>query len=92
MTADPQAIAACLGLHETTVRGLQARGYLLEFDLTEAEVRERLYCAHLAQTGRYSAGEDRAGDDLRGLELHVMSSALDEVERHGGDRVRETAR
>ena len=39
-------IAACLGLEEATIRRLQARGYLLSFDLSEAEIRERLYHAH----------------------------------------------
>ena len=39
-------MAACLGLDETLVRRLQARGYLLAFDLSEAEIRAGLYRAH----------------------------------------------
>jgi hypothetical protein len=39
-------MAACLGLDEPLIRRLQARGYLLAFDLSEAEIRERLYRAH----------------------------------------------
>jgi hypothetical protein len=39
-------MVACLGLDEALVRRLQARGYLLAFDLSEAEIRERLYHAH----------------------------------------------
>jgi hypothetical protein len=39
-------IAACLGLEEATLRRLQARGYLRTLDLSEAEIRERLYRGH----------------------------------------------
>jgi hypothetical protein len=39
-------MAACLRLDEALIRRLQARGYLLNFDLSEAEIRERLYRAH----------------------------------------------
>ena len=39
-------VAACLGLDEATLRRLQARGYLRTFDLSEAEIRERLYRGH----------------------------------------------
>jgi hypothetical protein len=38
--------AACLGLDDAIVRRLQARGYLLTFELSEAEIRERLYRGH----------------------------------------------
>ena len=48
MASDPQFIAACLDLDENIIRQLQARGHLLDFDLTEVEVRQRLYDAHLA--------------------------------------------
>lgn len=41
-----QDLAACLGLEETQIRKLQARGYLLALALHPAEVRERLYHAH----------------------------------------------
>ncbi len=39
-------MAACLGLEEALLRRLQARGSLLAFDLSEAEIRERLYQGH----------------------------------------------
>jgi hypothetical protein len=48
-------MAACLGLDETLIRRLQARGYLLNFDLSEAEIRERLYRAHRRYQLRRSA-------------------------------------
>lgn len=52
-------IAACLGLDEATIRRLQARGYLLTLDLTEAEARERLYRAHC----RHLLSRERRGRD-----------------------------
>jgi hypothetical protein len=52
MATDTHSIAACLGVDEDTIRRLQARGYLLRFDLTEREVRRRLYDAHLAHLRR----------------------------------------
>jgi hypothetical protein len=36
-----------LGLDETTIRRLQAHGYLSRFALAEPEIRQRLYRAHL---------------------------------------------
>ena len=42
MTSDPRVIAARLGIDESTVRQLQARGHLLRLDATDAEIRERL--------------------------------------------------
>jgi hypothetical protein len=39
-------MAACLGLDEALLRRLEARGYLLGFDLSELEIRERLYHGH----------------------------------------------
>jgi len=45
--ADPEAIAAVLHIDESVVRRLQARGYLQSFALTNAEVRRRLYLAHI---------------------------------------------
>ena len=57
MTADPRTIAARLGIDEPAVRRLQARGYLLRLDATEAEIRERLLVAHLLATRRPSRGE-----------------------------------
>jgi hypothetical protein len=40
--------AARLGLDETTIRWLEARGYLRRLPPTEAEIRARLYHARLA--------------------------------------------
>jgi hypothetical protein len=57
MTTDPRTIAVRLGIDEATVRELQARGYLLRLDATEAEIRERLLIAHLGATRHPSRGE-----------------------------------
>ena len=46
MATDPRIIAARLGVDELTIRRLQARGHLLRFDVTEAQVRERLLAAN----------------------------------------------
>jgi hypothetical protein len=43
---DARTIAARLGIDETVVRRLQARGYLLSLPLDEREIRERLLRAH----------------------------------------------
>jgi hypothetical protein len=43
---DVRTIAARLGIDETQVRRLQARGYLLSLPLEESEIRERLFRAH----------------------------------------------
>lgn len=48
MARDPRTIAARLGIGETTVRRLQARGYLETLVVTDAEIRARLYRAHEA--------------------------------------------
>jgi hypothetical protein len=56
MRPEAQRVAARLGLDEPTIRRLQARGYLSGPALSEPEIRERLYDAHLSylrsQTGR----------------------------------------
>jgi hypothetical protein len=43
---DTRTIAARLGIDETLVRRLQARGYLLSLSFDEQEIRERLLRAH----------------------------------------------
>ena len=48
VVANAHLIAVCLGVDESAVHRLQARGYLLVFDLTALEVRERLYRGHVA--------------------------------------------
>ena len=47
MATDVRTIAVRLGIEPALVRRLQARGYLLRLDLTEREIRERLFRAHL---------------------------------------------
>jgi hypothetical protein len=47
VTTDPRTIAARLGIDESTVRKLQARGHLLRLDATDAEIRQRLLVANL---------------------------------------------
>ena len=46
MTSDPRTIAARLGVDEQCVRRIQARGHLLRLDLSETDIRERLYAAN----------------------------------------------
>jgi hypothetical protein len=48
MATDPRTIAARLEIGETSVRRLQARGYLRRLTLSDAEIRHRLYRAHRA--------------------------------------------
>jgi hypothetical protein len=55
MGTEARTVAARLGIDETVVRRLQARGHLLTLP-TDAEIRRRLYRAHL----RFAvAGESR---------------------------------
>jgi hypothetical protein len=48
MQTHPDQVAARLGLDETTVARLRAHGQLERLALTQPEIRERLYRAHLA--------------------------------------------
>jgi hypothetical protein len=56
MRTEPERVAARLGLDGRTIRRLRARGHLSRLALSEQEIRERLYQAHLAylrsQAGR----------------------------------------
>ncbi len=56
MRPQPHSVAARLGLDETTIRRLRARGHLPRLALTEPEIRERLYHAHLAHALAHAAG------------------------------------
>jgi hypothetical protein len=47
MRPEPHEVAARLGLDATTIRRLEACGYLSRLALMEAEISERLYRAHL---------------------------------------------
>jgi hypothetical protein len=49
--ADAAWIATRLGLSEEVVRRLQRRGVLSRFDLSDAEIRRRLYEANVRGTG-----------------------------------------
>lgn len=46
-STEPLQIAAALGVPVSIVRRLQHRGILVDFDLTNLEVRERLWRAHM---------------------------------------------
>jgi hypothetical protein len=46
-STEPLQIAAALGVAVSIVRRLQHRGILVDFDLTNLDVRERLWCAHM---------------------------------------------
>ena len=48
MRPEPHQVAVRLGLGEATIGRLQALGYLGRLALSEPEIRERLYRAHLA--------------------------------------------
>jgi hypothetical protein len=48
MQPHPDQVAARLGLDETTIARLQALGQLERLALTQPEISERLYRAHLA--------------------------------------------
>jgi hypothetical protein len=58
VTADARTIAARLGIDETQVRRLQARGYLLSLPFEDSEIRERLFCAHAAYAAVQPGGAD----------------------------------
>ena len=51
-----RTIAARLGIDETLVRRLQARGYLLSLPFDEQEIRERLLRAHCVYVAGAGAG------------------------------------
>ena len=55
---DARTIAARLGIDETQVRRLQARGYLLSLPLEQWEIRERLFCAHATYAAARPGGTD----------------------------------
>ncbi len=61
MTTDPRTIAARLGVDELIVQRLQARGYLLRFDADEAEVRTRLFAAHVRARSPRGTSPKREG-------------------------------
>jgi TolB protein len=66
---DSAQIARRLGLSEQLVRRLQARGALRRFELSEAEIRRRLYEGHLAcsSAGRRSDGASKREGKMRKL-------------------------
>jgi hypothetical protein len=63
-----ERVATRLGLDETTIARLQARGQLERLALTEPDIRERLYRAHLAYLrARTRCTEASGGANGRGL-------------------------
>jgi len=48
--SDARLIAERLGVPQEAVRGVQRHGFLRRLDLTDAEIRERLWRAHLVHT------------------------------------------
>ena len=58
---EPGEVAKRLGFGEITIARLDARGHLSRLALTEAEIRERLYHAHLAHV-LSRAGGNRVRD------------------------------
>ena len=65
MTSDPHTIAARLGIDELAIRRLQARGYLLRFDCSEADVRERLFTANVRLLSAHDAPPPPEGNRPR---------------------------
>jgi hypothetical protein len=59
---EPHQVAARLGFDATTIRRLEACGYLSRLALTDAELRERLYHAHLAIYPQHLAGRKEPGE------------------------------
>ena len=59
---DARTIAARLGLPEAVVRAVQRHGVLRRLDLDDAEIRERLWRAHLL---RQSSGSDVPREEKR---------------------------
>jgi len=49
---DAEAVAKRLGLTEAVIRRLRARGKLQRLALRDADIRERLYAAHVAFSTR----------------------------------------
>jgi hypothetical protein len=60
---DPGRIAERLGLPQEAVRSAQRRGFLLRLDYDEAEIRERLWQAHLAFVRRRQRSESAHEDE-----------------------------
>ena len=57
---DPREIAARLGISQSAVRRLQARGILRQFDLGADEVRLRLWLGHQLDVQRLVMGRQLA--------------------------------
>jgi hypothetical protein len=56
VTLEARLIAERLGLPQEAVRNVQRRGFLRRLDLSDAEIRERLWRAHLAFVRRRGRG------------------------------------
>ena len=75
MRPEPHRVALRLGLGEATIRRLQARGYLRRLALSEPEIRERLYRAHLAYLrGGEPAAKEAAAAEPSSSRLAPTSS------------------
>ena len=66
MRTDPELIAARLGIDTPHVQRLQARGHLTRLELSDAEIRERLYTAHVHATLAQRPGASAARGGLDG--------------------------
>jgi hypothetical protein len=74
MDIDAHQIAARLGVTELRVHRLRRRGYLHTLDVTEGQIRQRLYAAARAYALR-SGGEADADEGVRGANA-VQSGEL----------------
>jgi hypothetical protein len=90
MGPEPDRVAERLGLDETTIARLRERGHLTRLTLTEFEIRERLYRAHLAHLLTRAGG--RRGGRGRSTSLCVLVAMLALVVPHSASAVATGAR
>jgi hypothetical protein len=84
MGPDPHRVATRLGLDEATIARLETRGHLTRLEVTEREIRERLFRAHLAHLLRRVGG----GQGVRGrTTLCVLVAVLAIVAPHSAGAV-----
>ena len=72
MRTDPELIAARLGIDAAHVQRLQERGYLTRLELSEAEIRERLYTAHVRAVAPVGASATPRAQESSGPENRVV--------------------
>jgi hypothetical protein len=79
MRPEPHHVAVRLGFDEATIRRLHARGHLSRLVLTEPEIRERLYHAHVADALARTGGSGGGHVRLASLPRRASAVALEAV-------------